>query len=442
MNEGTNAKIFRGECECSAVSAINAVEGLDISKLAEKHDGAPGEATIYVFPVRSQLTWFRAKNATGLIETEILFEDEYRAKVKATVYDTENKKLATGHGTANIQDDARFANKLVETAESRAISRALDNAGFGCQLSAKTYDAVVDGAFNDPVSTGEEDNKGMPAMPGEALTPASMPDKINSSKMVDANATSQPDDISTLSDGDSSDTEKQLKPPRRSRQPTQKKSDEQTAQETLKGTPQGVESSAGEQEPPAAAVASEDEAEKEAALPDEEKQIDDKHLIADTLEDDASRKPESKKSSDNLAAFELAGKTVEEMMFTAIQKMDDIQPDGFDPAYFGEGPVDPAAFYINRKSAATGIKNGDLQKAINFFTQNQELLLDVVFVTKNEAVNGKTIREIIAMGDFGERSIFTWSYAYTGDKLALQAATLVYYQNTPDLWRWEQRPAS
>ncbi len=40
----------------------------------------------------------------------------------------------------------------------------------------------------------------MPAMPGEATIPATMPDRINGAIMVDPNSSAQPLDISSLQD--------------------------------------------------------------------------------------------------------------------------------------------------------------------------------------------------------------------------------------------------
>jgi hypothetical protein len=419
MSESNRNNIFRGNSDCPAVSSINSVEGLDIAKLHEKHEGAPGETANYTFPVRAQLTWFRAKNVAGLVETEILFEDPFRAQVKATIYDDSGKKLSSGHGTANIQDDDRFANKLVETAESRAVSRALDIAGFGCQLSAKTYDETDSESPENPSQPdGAVKDDGMPAMPGEIPIPAKTPDRINGSKIVDANSSAQPYDISELQAEDAAGKGEMSKP--------DKPDKLSAADQSTSATEETSEVKDGE-------ITLTTDNSKET---DTEKTNDD---AAAVILSENGTLEEHNNAADGSQNSDPEGKPVVEIMCEAIQHMDAIQPDQFDRDYFGDGPVDPEALYINRSGKPTRIRNEDLQKAIIFFSEHQNMIQDVVFAAKNPEVNGKTIREIVAMGEYGESALFTWAFAYRGDLLALQAATLVYYQNNPALWRWEQK---
>lgn len=375
MAHDENSAIFRGNGRCNAVLAINQVDELDVRDLVEKHEGAPGEQTIFVFPVRSQVTWYRAKYAKGFIETEIVKEDEYRALVKASVYDDGGQKLAVAHGTSTAEGDGVNGFKLIETAESRAISRALDTSGFGCQLIAKTYDFGED-TRGTPAQTGtaeENPSEKMPAMPNEAPMPSKTPDQIKTSKKVSANGSSQPEDISAL-------TEENSKP---DPEPTKKDGRKKKADQ------------------PAADAPTEEQKQVEAAP-------DVKPAVAETQTPDTER-------------------SVEEIVEEAIKTMPDIQPDGFDPVIFGEGSIDSASPYVNTKGVITGMSNGELQKALNFLAGHKGMAQQVSFLTQNKQLEGKTFGQVFDMGELGRQAIKTCAIAYSKKNVVMMAAALMFY---------------
>lgn len=103
---------------------VNYFNGIDRENLVIQ-----GDMDIYVPHVIRQL-WFRSTYPKGQIKTEMLNTMEDLAVHKyclfvAEVYDNEQTLLAVGHGSANVEEDSFF-----ETAERRAVSKALANAGF------------------------------------------------------------------------------------------------------------------------------------------------------------------------------------------------------------------------------------------------------------------------------------------------------------------------
>lgn len=392
MSHDENSAIFRGNGNCKAVLTINQVDELDVRSLVEEHKGAPGEQTIFVFPVRSQETWYRAKYEKGFIETEIVKEDEYRALVKASVYDDGGQKLAVAHGTSTAEGDGVNGFKLIETAESRAISRALDAAGFGCQLSAKTYDFgdATPSVPTQPGAANESDSDTMPAMPNEAPMPAKTPDQINTSKKVSANGTSQPEDISALTKGNaqaSAEPEKKTT--------GRKKKTEQPTPDTSDEAQKPVEADVGNTP---AAAAPETPSNTSAAVAPEAPSID---------------------------------RPVEEIVEEAVKTMPDIQTDGFDPVIFGEGSIDCASPYVNKKGVVTGMSNGELQKSMNFLAGHKGMAQKVSFLTQNKQLEGKTFGQVYDMGELGRQAIKTCALAYSKKNVVMMAAALMFYFKTP-----------
>ena len=203
MSQNNNSAIalFRGKCE--VLSQINDV-GIDISTLVQSvqpaFDGEPGKK---ILPVRSQLTWFRLKNQQGNIVTEIVKHDEFMAIVSATVYTNDNTRISNAHGSADANADGIHGFKLVESAESRAIARALDFAGFGCQLDLKTFDEGSSGdADGVEKPLGNDDVQ----FPNEA-PPVIQPGTPKGKQKVNANAKSGVIDISELEDTTSPSSE-------------------------------------------------------------------------------------------------------------------------------------------------------------------------------------------------------------------------------------------
>ena len=100
--------------------------------------------------VKWRLVWFRADHPDGIIETELIREDEKSALFKATVrtpdlVDTDGTIYrggsATGYGSETVGDFKDF----IEKAETKAIGRALAALGYGTQFAPD----MDDGSAND-----------------------------------------------------------------------------------------------------------------------------------------------------------------------------------------------------------------------------------------------------------------------------------------------------
>lgn len=100
-------------------------------------------------PVNMRLVWFREDYPGGSIQTEVMNYDPL--VVRASVYNNEGALLATGHGSANIQQGAKvvWSGREIEKAETAAIGRALGHAGFGTQFDNDDDD--LDNLADSPV---------------------------------------------------------------------------------------------------------------------------------------------------------------------------------------------------------------------------------------------------------------------------------------------------
>ena len=172
--------IFRGFSQ--QAKKLNTI-GEDIESLCEMQIGGEGEPTKKTFPVRSQLTWFRLVHNTGSIRTKKISSDDEHAEFEAEVYDSQGRFLQNGHGTATYTDDGVHGYKLIETAESRSIARALSGAGFGCQLNLGYYDEAEPGGPGGPgrgvLSNGQSDSTDGTPTGGSMDAPVQKPGTVN-----------------------------------------------------------------------------------------------------------------------------------------------------------------------------------------------------------------------------------------------------------------------
>ena len=85
--------------------------------------------------VNERIKAFRKVYPTGTIETETEEVKEDYIRIKATIYDEENKIIATGRAsealTGNDKKDYINKTSMVENCETSAVGRALGFAGFG-----------------------------------------------------------------------------------------------------------------------------------------------------------------------------------------------------------------------------------------------------------------------------------------------------------------------
>jgi hypothetical protein len=92
--------------------------------------------------VNQRIKAFRMLFPNGNIETEILSLENGVCVMRATAFDEEGKKLATGH--AYEKEDSSYINKTsyIENCETSAVGRALGMIGIGIDTSVASYEEV------------------------------------------------------------------------------------------------------------------------------------------------------------------------------------------------------------------------------------------------------------------------------------------------------------
>lgn len=112
---------------------INAVEGFDPTSLTVDITNEDGTVSEHLL-VKDRISWFRLKYPEGIIETNPYEANKGNMMVMmCRVYSEKDKLLATGIGSALYHENDSFGKTPYECAETKAIGRALANAGFGTQ---------------------------------------------------------------------------------------------------------------------------------------------------------------------------------------------------------------------------------------------------------------------------------------------------------------------
>lgn len=164
---------YRGNC--LALKAINEVP-IDISALVKENRPVnPDEPVKRFLPVMGQISWFKMRNGdNGTISTELIVNTDLQAVVRAVVY-VDGRPISNAYGTANtIMENNENGGEywIIETAERRAIARALNYAGYGCQLDLDYVDedtpSIPSSSAPSPDATiGQpSSNEKTPAVPG------------------------------------------------------------------------------------------------------------------------------------------------------------------------------------------------------------------------------------------------------------------------------------
>lgn len=81
--------------------------------------------------VKDRVAAFRAAVPGGSILTEIVFQDEERVIIKATIYDRNGNMIATGHAEELKAASQINRTSYIENCETSAVGRALAFAGIG-----------------------------------------------------------------------------------------------------------------------------------------------------------------------------------------------------------------------------------------------------------------------------------------------------------------------
>ena len=420
MENRTTFSPFRGNC--NALSKINEVP-IDLALLAQETKPAfDGEPTRKFFPVRAQLTWFRLKNGnSGTIQTEIVDRDEFTVVVKATVT-ADGVIISNAFGAANAQnDDQDGMGKLIETAESRAISRALDFAGYGCQLDLNTFDDIPSAQIAqnpEPTTTAAE----------TGITPPT-PGTVTKSAKIDANAPSEIIDIHDLEAAqEEKDQTEKKKPQRRSRktEPAAPAPEATPITEPVEANTNEDESTAKQDEPDekAAAPAPEleelPETEDSVAVPQEESQLTlDPELAPETgsvemteentLESDEQQTPEEK--------------VWNYMMFALSRQTPDPE---LDPRFFNAQNQDPAAYFVNG-TKQTKMRNRDLQWALAYLEEYPDLIMGIKYPSSKGNLVGLTFGEIYETlsPENAQTATLTCKNLYKGNNAPAYAASLL-----------------
>lgn len=420
MENRTTFSPFRGNC--NALSKINEVP-IDLALLAQETKPAfDGEPTRKFFPVRAQLTWFRLKNGnSGTIQTEIVDRDEFTVVVKATVT-ADGVIISNAFGSANAQnDDQDGMGKLIETAESRAISRALDFAGYGCQLDLNTFDDTPSAQIAqnpEPTTTAAE----------TGITPPT-PGTVTKSAKIDANAPSEIIDIHDLEAAqEEKDQTEKKKPQRRSRktEPAAPAPEATPITEPVEANTNEDESTAKQDEPDekAAAPAPEleelPETEDSVAVPQEESQLTlDPELAPETgsvemteentLESDEQQTPEEK--------------VWNYMMFALSRQTPDPE---LDPRFFNAQNQDPAAYFVNG-TKQTKMRNRDLQWALAYLEEYPDLIMSIKYPSSKGNLVGLTFGEIYETlsPENAQTATLTCKNLYKGNNAPAYAASLL-----------------
>lgn len=222
---------YRGNC--IGLKSINEVS-IDISALIKENKPiSPDEPIKRFLPVLGQITWFKMRHGDeGRISTELVSNTDMQAVVRADIF-VKGQPISNAYGTANALAESDGNNGeywLIQTAESRAVSRALRYAGFGCQLDLDYIDEDIPSSPTSNVQNPAEKNEPASAESEAAAVPGTVSGK---DMKLDANAASCIIDIHDL---ESVDEQKNAQDPTTDIQPAVTSSHRRTQKMKEKAT--------------------------------------------------------------------------------------------------------------------------------------------------------------------------------------------------------------
>ena len=111
--------------------------------------------------VNQRIKAFRMVFPFGSIETDMISNENGVCIFRASVYDSEDRLLATG--TAYEKENSTFINKTsyIENCETSAVGRALGMAGFGIDTSVASAEEVQNAINNQVTITTEEEARAL-----------------------------------------------------------------------------------------------------------------------------------------------------------------------------------------------------------------------------------------------------------------------------------------
>lgn len=108
--------------------------------------------------VNQRIKAFRMVHPGGIIQTEMLSNENGICVFKAFAYDGNGSLLGTGH--AYEKEDSTFINKTsyIENCETSAVGRCLGMCGFGIDVSVASAEEVANAIQNQEVTQEEADS--------------------------------------------------------------------------------------------------------------------------------------------------------------------------------------------------------------------------------------------------------------------------------------------
>ena len=95
-------------------------------------------------PVHERIKAFRTLEPDGDINTEIIAQDEKTITIRATIYASDGRRLATGHAHEEKGKGMVNSTSHVENCETSAVGRALANLGIGIDAAFTSADEMAE----------------------------------------------------------------------------------------------------------------------------------------------------------------------------------------------------------------------------------------------------------------------------------------------------------
>lgn len=92
--------------------------------------------------VAQRVTAFRKIYPNGMIETELLSYEDGTCTMRASIYDSEGKKIATGYARENERTSSINKTSCLENCETSAVGRALAFCGFGSAMGIASAEEI------------------------------------------------------------------------------------------------------------------------------------------------------------------------------------------------------------------------------------------------------------------------------------------------------------